>query len=58
MRELKVVGLDADGKNIICQVPSRPNSSSCRSTTDCGRRYGTTPSSRSKPSWTSRSPTC
>lgn len=58
MRELKVVGLDADGKNIICQgaIPSEQFKLPVDDRLRAALR--TTPSSRSKPSWTSRSPTC
>jgi len=38
MRELKLVGLDADGKHIICEVTALLTGSSCRPTTDSGPR--------------------
>ena len=39
MRELKVVGLDADGKYILCEGVNPPRNSGCRPTTDCGPRW-------------------
>ena len=42
MRELKVVGLDVDGKHIVCESADTAEKFMCASTTDCGPRSAAT----------------
>ena len=58
MRELKVVGLDVDGKRIICESDGPARSSSCAPTTGCVPPCAATRPVSAKPNPTSRSQAC